>query len=148
MLVRSCRTKNSSADPKPKEPQGSYGRQILEHKHFQAVKPNFHTSGGIEGPLTRMSCVRYGRKAQWKNCRGQENFSCVPKAPGLVFSATYLRGKLAPSAFPSRCSGPRLPPQISHEKNSGLPPVTSEKPSCPLAPAFTSTPVAQQANCG
>jgi hypothetical protein len=49
------------------------------------------------------------------------------EAPGLVFSMTYLRGKLAPSAFPSTGSGLRLPPQISHEKDGGLPPVTSEK---------------------
>ena len=64
------------------------------------------------------------------------------EAPGLVFSATYPRGSLAPSAFPSTrlvgelksCrSGLRLPPQISHEKDDGLPPVTSEKlhfPQC------------------
>ena len=51
--------------------------------------------------------------------------------PGLVFSVTYLRGKLAPSAFPSTGSGPRLPPQISHENDVGLPPVTSEKPHDP-----------------
>jgi hypothetical protein len=54
-------------------------------------------------------------------------FFFLSEAPGLVFSGTYLRGKLAPSAFPSKGSGLRLPPQISHEKHGGLPPVTSEK---------------------
>jgi hypothetical protein len=49
------------------------------------------------------------------------------EAPGLVFSAAYLRGSFAPSAFPSTSSGLRFPPLISREKDSGLPPVTTEK---------------------
>jgi len=53
------------------------------------------------------------------------------EAPGLVFSATYPWGSFAPDPFPSTGSGLRLPPQISHEKNGGLPPVTSERPHAP-----------------
>jgi len=37
------------------------------------------------------------------------------KSPGLVFSTTYLRGKLAPSIPPP---DGRLPPQISREKTA------------------------------
>jgi hypothetical protein len=73
------------------------------------------------------------------------------KAPGLVFSVPYQWGSLAPSAFSStslsamssRPNGSelRLPPQIRHEKGSGLrfgrarhrPPVTSEGPHNPRA---------------
>jgi hypothetical protein len=36
----------------------------------------------------------------------------------LVFSATYLRGSFAPSAFPSTGSGLRFPPKISREKTA------------------------------
>jgi hypothetical protein len=54
------------------------------------------------------------------------------EAPGLVFSTTYQRGILAPSAFtPDKSGELRLPPLISREKDSGLPPVTTEKTSCP-----------------
>jgi hypothetical protein len=50
-----------------------------------------------------------------------------------VFSATYLRGSLAPSSFPSALrqaqgSGLRFPPLISRENNGGLPPVTAKRP--------------------
>ena len=40
------------------------------------------------------------------------------EAPELVFSAIYLRGSLAPSAFPSTGSGLRFPPLINHEKTA------------------------------
>jgi len=50
--------------------------------------------------------------------------------PGLF--TTYQQGILAPSAFSPKKSGElRLPPLISREKDSGLPPVTTEKTSCP-----------------
>ena len=39
------------------------------------------------------------------------------RAPGLVFSATYLRGSLAPSAL-SRKRDLRFPPLISREKTA------------------------------
>ncbi len=51
--------------------------------------------------------------------------------PGLVFSVTYPWGSFAPSAFSA--AELRLPPQISHEKDGGLPPVTLEKPHAPRA---------------
>jgi hypothetical protein len=40
------------------------------------------------------------------------------KAPELVFSVIYLRGSLAPSAFPSTNSRLRFPPLINHEKTA------------------------------
>ena len=50
----------------------------------------------------------------------------------LVFSTTYLRPAPRGSAFSPNKSGElRLPPLISREKDSGLPPVTTEKTSCP-----------------
>jgi len=48
------------------------------------------------------------------------------KAPDLVFSATYLRGSLAPSALPTN-GGPAVSPIDKPRKDSVLPPVTSEK---------------------
>ena len=52
------------------------------------------------------------------------------EAPGLVFSATYLWGSSAPSAF-SACGGAAASPTDKSRKNGGLPPVTSEKPHDP-----------------
>ncbi|RLB17282.1 MAG: hypothetical protein DRG82_06920 [Deltaproteobacteria bacterium] len=50
------------------------------------------------------------------------------RGSGLVFSVTYLRGRLAPSAFhPSGWL--RFPPKIRHEKDGALPPVTRKKAS-------------------
>jgi hypothetical protein len=54
-------------------------------------------------------------------------FSVVPRLPPGLFSDLSM-GILAPSAFPSARSGLRLPPSISHEKDSGLPPVTQKRP--------------------
>ena len=48
------------------------------------------------------------------------------EAPGLVFSATYLQGSLAPSAF-SAYGGAAVSPTDKPRKDSALPPVTSEK---------------------
>jgi len=55
-------------------------------------------------------------------------FFFCSKAPGLVFSTAYQQGSLTPSAFPSTRSGLRVPPLIRRENDSGLPPVTAEKP--------------------
>jgi hypothetical protein len=52
------------------------------------------------------------------------------EAPGLVFSVTYPWGSFATTHSPPAAEL-RLPPQISHEKDGGLPPVTSEKPHDP-----------------
>ena len=49
--------------------------------------------------------------------------------PGLFYDLSTSRRR--DSAFPSTGSGLRLPPLISREKDSGLPPVTTEKTSCP-----------------
>jgi hypothetical protein len=43
--------------------------------------------------------------------------------PGLVFSVTYPWGSFPPPHSPPAAEL-RLPPQISHEKAGGLPPVT------------------------
>jgi len=48
------------------------------------------------------------------------------KALGLVFSATYLRGSFAPSAFPAN-GGTAGSPTDKLQKDSALPPVTSKK---------------------
>ncbi len=52
------------------------------------------------------------------------------EAPGLVFSVTYLRGKLAPSAVlpASWRREARASPTDKPRKDGTLPPVTSEKP--------------------
>ena len=50
------------------------------------------------------------------------------EAPGLVFSVTYLREKLAPSAVLPASSRreARASPTDKSRKDSGLPPVTTE----------------------
>jgi hypothetical protein len=60
----------------------------------------------------------------------------ISKAPGLVFSTTYLRGSFAPSALPQNILGPAVSPIDTLRKDSALrlgrarrgPPVTSENP--------------------
>jgi len=56
----------------------------------------------------------------------EEELFFSSKAPDLVFSATYLRGSLAPSALPTN-GGPAVSPIDKSRKDSVLPPVTSEK---------------------
>jgi len=50
--------------------------------------------------------------------------------PGLFYDLSV--GEFCPLRIPLINQGLRLPPLISREKDSGLPPVTSEKTSCPL----------------
>jgi hypothetical protein len=52
------------------------------------------------------------------------------EAPGLVFSVTYLRGKLAPSTVlpASWRREARASPTDKSRKDGVLPPVTTEKP--------------------
>jgi len=53
------------------------------------------------------------------------------EAPGLVFSATYQQGILAPSAFsPDKSGELRLPPLISTEKTA------PSRQSLPKSPAL------------
>ncbi len=49
------------------------------------------------------------------------------ESPGLVFSATYLRGILTPSAF-SAYGVAAASPGDKSRKDGGLPPVTPEEP--------------------
>jgi len=49
--------------------------------------------------------------------------------PGLFYDLSV--GESCPLRIPPINRGLRFPPLISREKDSGLPPVTSEKTSCP-----------------
>ena len=61
---------------------------------------------------------------------GSGGFSYVPRLPAWSFQR-LICGRVLPPPHSPPAAELRLPPQISHEKNGGLPPVTSEKPHDP-----------------
>ena len=52
--------------------------------------------------------------------------------PGLFYDLSTGESLPPPHSLPTSRERMRLPPLISREKDSGLPPVTTEKTSCPF----------------